>query len=145
MSENTPNLNVREIKIQIESSQRYLVTGTPTKYGVLTRDVNISDQEIWVRDNRMTPEQFMQRFDFYANLDTSGHTRFYPITTEIGYPGIKQLISEISDYGLTKCESEVRNLLSEQQQFARDGRIPDSLVDLKQKLQSMICTRPSEE
>lgn len=101
-------------------------------------DLNIGDKEMPEQDNRMTPHRFMQKFDYYAGRDASRNPRFYPPQKEFGFSGIKELLSEIKSYGLTNYQNEVVRLLQDQQNLARNGDTPLSLVDLKQKLQSIF-------
>ncbi|MGH1396735.1 MAG: hypothetical protein ACRAVC_22280 [Trichormus sp.] len=99
----------------------------------------MDDKKISEQDNRMTPEQFIQRFDLYASQDASGHPRFYPPVIEFGLDcGIKSLLSDIRSYGLTKCQNEIYKLLLEQYKLARNAYIALSLADLRKKIESIF-------
>ena len=96
----------------------------------MTRDINIGDTEIWVQDTRFTPEQFMQRFDFYVNLHDSGHTSFYPYAKVLKQSGISQLLSEIKEFGITDYQDEIYNLLFAEVNIAKHRNGPTGTVKL---------------
>ncbi|MBD2455654.1 hypothetical protein H6G80_16390 [Nostoc sp. FACHB-87] len=100
--------------------------------------ISIGDKDISEQDNRMTPEQFIQIFDLYVNRHASGHQNFYPVSTEFEFSGIKDLLSEIRAYGLTKCQNEIYELLLEQYKSARNGYFSLSLDHLKKEIQSIF-------
>lgn len=145
MTENISNHNIKERKIEIAPSKYQLSSDTLTECGVLTRDVNIGDTEIWVQDNRMTPEKFMKQFQVYVNADTSKKTPFYPIITSLVHSGITQLISEIREYGLTDCQEEIDKLLCREAAIAKKGDNPLELNILREEINKIFAKNLSKK
>lgn len=138
MTENPPHSNIRERIFEISPSEVKVSANTRIQYGILTRDINIGDTEIWVQDTRFTPEQFMQRFDFYVNLHDSGHTSFYPYAKVLKQSGISQLLLEIKEFGITDYQDEIYNLLFAEVNIAKNGDNPLTLDALRKEIKTIF-------
>ena len=81
----------------------------------------------------MTPEQFMQRFDFYADLDRQGEREFFP-------SGCRALLSEIEGWGITTKEESVIRLLTQTLLDLRESNYKSiSTKEFRQKMNNLFA------
>ena len=83
--------------------------------------------------SQMTPEQFIQRFDFYADLDHTGQSEFF-------FQGCRNLLSEVRGWGITYKAEDINYFLTHSLRNLRQtlDKVPD-LEDFRNELMNILA------